>query len=138
MLYSLHNIKKELTEGRNPVKISRVYGSNKVNRYVLLNEVSFYLSNGIVLTIEKGYTWDLSSVPRVFWVLLPPDGDFQIASLIHDYLYEKKINSRKFADNEMLKWSEEISGTKNASLRNLDNNIRFLAVRLFGWLVYNK
>jgi hypothetical protein len=81
----------------------------------------------------------LSSVPRFLWWLLPPDGDFQIGALIHDYLYENNINSRKFADLEMYKWSCTISGTKNLlSLRNLDNKIRLIGVRLFGWYVWNK
>lgn len=138
MLYSLHNIKKELTEGRNPVKISRVYGSNTVNRYMLLEDVSFYLSNGLIINIKKGYIWDLSSSPRFLWSLFPPDGDFQIAALIHDFLYENKITSRKFADKEMFLWSMVISGTDHFSFRNMDNRLRFHAVRLFGWYIYNK
>jgi len=137
MQYNLYNIKHAL-EAKNPIKMSRVYGANKINRYELLEEVSFELSNGKVITIENGYVWDLSSVPRLLWFLLPPDGDFQIGALIHDYLYEHKLFSRKFADKEMFKWSNEISGTqKIISFRNIDNYTRYLGVRLFGWIVWN-
>ena len=137
-MISLENIKHLLEMGENPVKMNRVYGSNLINRYRLLEEIYVSLSNGYTILIPKGYTWDLSSVPRIFWWLLPPDGDFQIASLIHDYLYENKIGTRKNADKEMLKWSRVLSGTGKISLRNIDNYTRYIAVRLFGWIVWNK
>lgn len=138
MIYSLKNIRTELTENRNPIKMKRVYGNNSINNYELLENVSFELSNGKGIIIPKGYKWDLSSVPRFLWWLLPPDGDFQIGALIHDFLYENKLTSRKFADQEMYKWSVAASGTKNQSLRNIDNKLRLAGVRAFGWYVYNK
>jgi hypothetical protein len=138
MIYKLLNIRTELIENRNPIKMRRVYGSNSINNYELLEDVSFELSNGVILKIPKGYKWDLSSVPRLLWWLLPPDGDFQIGTLIHDFLYEYKIAERKFADQEMYKWSVACSATKKQSLRNIDNKIRLAGVRAFGWYVYNK
>lgn len=137
MIYSLENIRTELLENRNPIKMQRVYGNNSINNYELLEGVTFELSNGFQITIPKGYRWDLSSVPRFLWWLLPPDGDFQIGALIHDFLYENKLTERKFADQEMYKWSVAASGTKKQSLRNIDNKIRLAGVRAFGWYVYN-
>jgi len=76
---------------------------------------------------------------QTFVGILPPDGDFESASLIHDFLYITKVESRKFADDEMLKWSKVVSGTNNKiSLRNLDNQVRYISVRLFGWIVWNR
>lgn len=141
MIYSLENIKKQLMQGRNPVKMQRVYGQNSINNYKLLESVSFKLSNDFIITIPEGYTWDLSSVPRFLWWLLPPDGDFQIAALIHDYLYEYNVAlgvTRKFADKEMFIWSKAISGTHKFSLRNIDNKLRLLGVQWFGWYVFYK
>lgn len=137
MVYSLENIKYEVMNN-NPIKISRVFGNNSINNYELLQDVTFKLSNGTVIIIPKGYKWDLSSVPRFLWWLLPPDGDFQVGALIHDYLYEYNMVNRKFADLEMYKWSSAVSGTKNKSIRNIDNKLRLLGVRLFGWYVWNK
>lgn len=149
MIYTLENIRTELLENRNPIKMQRVYGNNSINNYELLEDVYFKLSNGFVIRIPKGYKWDLSSVPRFLWWLLPPDGDFQIGALIHDFLYENKewlihdftyVNlhySRKFCDQEMYRWSVAASGTKKQSLRNIDNKIRLAGVRAFGWYVYN-
>lgn len=135
MILTLYNIRYELMND-NPIKMRRVYGSNKINRYELLEDISFELSNGHVITIPKGYVWDLSSVPRFLWSIFSPDGDFQVAALIHDYLYENNLYGRKFADKEMLLWSNAASGTKRKSFRNFDNKCRFYAVRLFGWYVW--
>lgn len=139
MIYTLENIRTELKSNRNPIKMQRVYGNNSINNYELIEDVYFKLSNGFTIIIPKGYKWDLSSVPRFLWWLLPPDGDFQIGALIHDYLYEYNMFDRSFCDKEMYKWSCSISGTeKLLSLRNIDNKIRLLGVQLFGWYVWNK
>lgn len=117
----------------------RVTGSNSKPFYRLEAALRIELSNKITITIPAGFEWDLSSVPRFLWGLLPPDGDFELASLIHDYLYITKLTSRQFADDEMLLWSKAVSGTHNKiSIRNFDNQLRYLAVRLFGWLVWRK
>ena len=115
-----------------------VTGNNNVPKYQLIKDLDIQLSNLIIIRIPKGYVWDLSSVPRFLWWLLPPDGDFGIAYIIHDFLYEYKYYNRKFCDDEMLKWAKVSSGTKKISLRNIDNYTRYYAVRLFGWVVYNR
>jgi hypothetical protein len=137
MVYSLENIKYQVMNN-NPIKMQRVYGNNSINNYELLQDVTFKLSNGTVIIIPNGYKWDLSSVPRFLWWLLPPDGDFQVGALIHDYLYEYNMVNRKFADLEMYKWSSAVSGTSKKSIRNIDNKLRLWGVRLFGWYVWNK
>lgn len=119
---------------------ARVIGSNKKPYYSLMNDgLLIKLSDGTLINIPKGFVWDLSSVPRPLWGLLPPDGDFELASLIHDYLYITKLKDRKFADNEILLWSKVVSGTNSKfSLRNLDNQLRYIGVKLFGWVVWNR
>jgi len=140
MQYRLSNI-KYLMQIENPIKKSRVYGKNNINNYELLQDVNIRLSDGRKLTIPKGYVWDLASVPRWLWSLVPPDNDAELAFLIHDYLYENHKTlgyNQEFCDNEMRIWSKELNGTKNKySLRNIDNFIRYYAVRLFGKKVFN-
>ncbi len=100
----------------------------------------FQLSNGDVITIPKGFVWDLSSVPRPLWWLLPPDGDFAPAYIIHDFLYILKNKfpySRKFVDDEMYVWAKASNGTKKISARNADNYLRYKGVQAFGGLVWN-
>ncbi len=137
MIYTLENIYNQSIIN-NPVKYSRIINGNKWNRYVLENDITIKLSNNDIITIPKGFKYDLSSSPRFLWSILPPDGDFAIGALIHDYLYVNKLYNRKFNDLEMLKWSIVMNGTRKISLRNIDNYTRYYGVRLFGWFVWNK
>lgn len=108
-------------------------------KYVLLETLNIRLTNGYYITIEEGFVWDLSSVPRFLWGIFPPDGDFELAALIHDYLYRNKIKSRKFADVEMFTWSKAVAGTLNRdSWADVDNWIRYAMVRTLGWIVWIK
>lgn len=141
MILDIYNV-VGVMEKENPIIKSRVYGQNNINQYKLINDVVVKLSNGKIITIPKGYIWDLASVPRFLWALVPPDSDAELAFLIHDYLFEnnKKLGyNQKFCDNEMKIWSEALNGTQNKfSLRNLDNSVRYLAVRMFGKKVFKK
>ena len=115
----------------------RQYGNNNINQYMLLVDVEIELSNGEMIKIPKGYVWDLASVPRFLWAICPPDSDAELAFLIHDFLYENKINSRKWADKEMLLWSKQTNGTNKISIRNIDNYVRYYAVRIAGKKAWN-
>ena len=137
MIYTLENIYNQSIIN-NPVKYSRIINGTSWNRYVLEQEIKVKLSNNDIITIPKGFKYDLSSSPRFLWSILPPDGDFAIGALIHDYLYENKLYTRKFNDLEMLRWSIVMNGTRKISLRNIDNYTRYYGVRLFGWFVWNK
>ena len=127
---------------------TKIRGNNSRPRYRLDKALQIQLSNGMNINIPKGFTWDLSSVPRLFWAILPPDGDFELAYLIHDYLWINKEDmteqfgyyqmkfDQKWTDDEMLLWAKATNGTKKLSLRNIDNYLRYYGVRAFGWLVW--
>ncbi len=145
--YSLKNI-YECSIDENPVVIRKVIApNNRWKTYELVFEVNIQLSNNKLIIIPEGFKWDLSSVPRIFWSLLPPDGDFIIAALIHDWLYVDKNSclswfdgnnkqARKFADKEMLKWSRVMHAGGFLNWRTYDNYIRYAGVRIFGGLVW--
>jgi len=139
-IYTLNNIYKN-SKLFNPVIVSRIIGGEKWHTYKLHKAIRIKLSNNKIIYIPKGFTWDLSSVPRFLWSVLPPDGNFIIAALIHDYLYQnwKQMywlysmpNPRKFADTEMLLWSKAMNGTTKISIKKIDNYSRYYGVRLFG------
>ncbi|MEX2100839.1 MAG: DUF1353 domain-containing protein [Acidimicrobiia bacterium] len=51
-------------------------------------EADFWFpSAGRVITIAKGFLFDLSSVPRLLWWLIAPFELSVVAPLIHDFLY---------------------------------------------------
>jgi hypothetical protein len=70
--------------------------------YVLTRPISW--SPGLThtelpqVTVPKGFVTDLASIPRVFWSLLRPDGEYAYAAIIHDYLYWVQDTSRERAD----------------------------------------
>lgn len=40
-----------------------------------------------LITVPPGFVTDLASIPRWAWTLLPPDGPWVKAAVIHDFLY---------------------------------------------------
>ena len=138
MILTINNVKEVFTK-KNPIVKSRVYGKNTINKYTLINAISIQLTDGKVITIPKGFEWDLASVPKFLWWLMSPDVDSEIAYLIHDYLYINQTLPRKEADLEMYKWAVVTNGTrKKLTARNIDNWLRWKAVVLFGNSVYKK
>jgi hypothetical protein len=54
----------------------------------LYDTLSYQPSNDThVITAPKGCVTDLTSIPRPLWILMPPDGPWVKAAVIHDYLY---------------------------------------------------
>jgi hypothetical protein len=51
-----------------------------------------------MVQVPKGFVTDLASIPRAFWSLLRPDGEYVYAAIIHDYLYWTQKTSREDAD----------------------------------------
>ncbi|EBC1279463.1 DUF1353 domain-containing protein [Salmonella enterica] len=60
----------------------------------------FYLSDDDsgIISVPSGFITDLASVPRIFLTLLFPDGKYAKATIIHDYLYDNALRTKKEAD----------------------------------------
>lgn len=84
----------------------------------------FYLSD--VISVPAGFVTDLASVPRVFWTLLPPDGKYAKAAIIHDYMYDNALRTKKEADLIFL------DGMTVLGVPHWKRAIMYYAVRLFG------
>jgi hypothetical protein len=54
----------------------------------LTRTITYTPSNGTdSITVPKGFVTDLASIPRWAWDILPPDGPWAKAAVIHDFLY---------------------------------------------------
>lgn len=42
--------------------------------------------NDQTFVVPAGFKTDLATVPRIFWSLLPPQGAYEAAAVLHDYL----------------------------------------------------
>lgn len=60
----------------------------------------FYLSddNSDVISVPAGFVTDLATVPCIFWSVMPPDGKYAKAAIIHDYLYDNALRTKKEAN----------------------------------------
>lgn len=107
-----------------------------------LLEPLFYESDLVSrhIIVPAGFDTDLASVPRVplmYWLV---GGKANYAATIHDYLYSsggmvayQEIN-RKLADDIFL----EGMTIKNDPDKEWKRKSMYRAVRLFGWLPYNR
>ena len=78
--------------------------------------------------IPTGFQTDFASVPRLFWTILPPDGKYTQAAVLHDFLYSKQERIRVKCDCIFL----EAMGVLGVSWWK--RRIMYHAVRMFGWI----
>ena len=76
--------------------------------------------------VPKGFVTDLASVPRLFWSVLRPDGEYAYPAIIHDYLYWTQKTSREQADL-ILRLAMKDFGIESATALSI-----YKAVRLGG------
>jgi hypothetical protein len=59
--------------------------------WALTQTITYTPSNGTdSITVPKGFVTDLASIPRWAWDILPPDGPWAKAAVVHDFLYYTK------------------------------------------------
>jgi Protein of unknown function (DUF1353) len=78
-------------------------GRFKDPMYFLLNPIQWRPGDGDNpnlphVEVPAGFVTDLASIPRLFWSLLRPDGDYVYAAILHDYLYWEQTTSKSTAD----------------------------------------
>lgn len=89
--------------------------------------------------VPEGFVSDGASVPRAFWVFMPPDGLHRAAAWWHDWLYQHKgllpdgfRYTRAEADGAL---RDVMVGCGVAPWRAA---VAYRAVRLFGWVVWDR
>ncbi|EAO7521451.1 DUF1353 domain-containing protein, partial [Salmonella enterica] len=82
--------------------------------------------NSDVIEVPAGFVTDLASVPRIFWTILPPDGKYAKAAIIHDWMYDNALRTKKEADKIFL------DGMTVLGVPKWKRIVMYLAVRIFG------
>ena len=105
---------------------------HKKNLLVLKN-TAIYKINSDEYKIEAGFKYDGASIPKVFWSLISGKfhPDFQLAALLHDYMYIKSLGRDK-ADEYFHKL------LLNRGVKKLKAKLMYLAVHWFGNKAYIK
>lgn len=88
-----------------------------------------YHSSKGMITIPAGFTTDGASIPRVFWSILSPYGEYFPAALVHDFLYSPNNIwfNRKESDQLFLE------AMYNIGIGWPMRGTIYSAVRSFGW-----
>jgi hypothetical protein len=84
------------------------------------------------IVVPAGFVTDLATIPRLFWSIMPPDGEYAKAAIIHDFLYTNNTFERYRCD-QILEEAMEITGVDLWKRK-----VIYAAVRLFGASAYKK
>ena len=96
--------------------------------WVTAQDQPYTLSDGTPITIPKGYMFDGHSLPLFILPWVNPYSYDMYAALLHDYLYEYRIGTRKQADLQYLYLMQQLGTNK------VRRYTFFIAVRVFGWV----
>jgi len=82
------------------------------------------------VTVPAGFISDFASIPRLFWRVLPPWGEYNRAAVVHDYLYRTHLRTRAGADDLFLALMVELGVSR------WKRRVMYRAVRMFGARAY--
>jgi hypothetical protein len=124
----IDNLKRGVTPG-NKQPVGALYLGRFADRiYFVTSEIEWRPNDGQRSNIERvrvpiGFVTDFASIPRAFWSLLPPDGTYCYAAVIHDYLYWDQTRSRAQSD-EILKLCMEDFRIDAATVATIYGGVR--------------
>lgn len=104
-------------------------------RWRLAETFIFYSKKFSPVNVPKGFETDFASVPRIFWSLCPPDGQYAQAAVTHDYLYKMRKDLTYQGPRRSRKECDEIfiEAMTVLGVPWWKRQIMYRAVRLFGW-----
>ena len=97
------------------------------NVFILFEDVAVE-SLGYNITVKKGFDFDGASIPKWLWSIYgsPLNGNYVVASLIHDGLYASQKVSKSVSDKIFL------DVMKQSNVGYIKRTSMYLAVKMFG------
>lgn len=93
---------------------------------------SWYDRNVIVVPV--GQKTDLASIPRLFWFIIPPDGSYTPAAVVHDHIYrERKVKISRLNGDRIF-----LEAMKHCGTWVIVRYPIYWVVRMFGWMSYKR
>lgn len=95
-----------------------------------------YTTNaGQAITVPEGFETNLASVPAIFWPILPRDGDYTPAAIVHDWLY----GCRRIAGHPITR--AQADGIMLEAMESLGvgwwrRSVIWAALRVGGWVAW--
>lgn len=108
-----------------------------LQRWKVVADLHYVTRDGRTVTIPAGRLTDFASIPRFMWWLLPPDGDYLYAAVIHDELCDlhhagTSTITRAQADRVLLE------AMCDSDVIVWERWLVYAGVRLGGWFYWNK
>ena len=102
------------------------------NKFQLTAPLIYQVAPERVITVPEGFVTDLASIPRVFYISTPPIGNYDLAAVVHDFLYSAQITTRAQADG-LFRQAMQDCGVGRYTRTKM-----YLAVRLFGGAIWDR
>ncbi len=99
---------------------------------VLIEPLHYQTEKGEIITVPVGADTDGASVPRIFWRLFPPTGDYWMAAVLHDHLYRTNMFVKSKCDRIFLE------AMKSLGVGRVKRETIYMAVHYFGFAAYNE
>ncbi|MGB7619959.1 MAG: DUF1353 domain-containing protein [Pseudolabrys sp.] len=84
------------------------------------------LQTTFVIVVPAGFVTDFASTPRALWSVIPPTGRYQLAAVVHDFLYWDQGCTREQADAIFRVAMAE------SNVKPYERDLMWQAVRRFG------
>lgn len=75
------------------------------------------------VSVPIGFVTDFASIPRVFWSLLRPDGDYTHPAIVHDWMYWHQGTDRDTAD-EIFRLGMQAFSIDSVTIATIYNAVR--------------
>jgi len=105
--------------------------------FVLCSDLKYSMSfNGegwMEIVVPAGFLTDFASVPRFFWRIFPPIGDYWRSAILHDYLYSQACICSRFLADSIFRdamFADRVPLWLRVPM--------YYAVRFFGWINFRK
>lgn len=113
-----------------PVRLDFLGHLTGKREFRLVLPVTYVSSDGLRITVDKGFVTDFASVPSWYRWRFDPCGKYGRCAIIHDWLYAAEAIPRDEADAIFLE-AMEVDGVPK-----WDRRVMYRAVRLGGGLTY--
>ena len=86
------------------------------------------------IVVPVGFECDGVSTPRPLHWIIRPAGIYLLAGIVHDYIYEVRGVSRRYADHVYLDLCLQVGG--NGYKNKIKSFPSFYMLRIFGWIAW--
>lgn len=132
-----------MTKFTSPLTVTKL----RKKLWVVKESFQFYSGekeDGKVIVVPEGFVTDFASIPRLFWIILTPDGQYTQAAVLHDYLYSVRGKVKNPGSDEIIVFSRKdcddifLEGMQVLGVPFWKRSVMHRAVRMFGWIPWNK